>query len=98
MIFGRADLRKGVSGAKFDAKSDFEVHFAVVPQKLHKNCEKLIFQAKLLLTIFLGCQKLKCWESSETRFPKVSHRSELCLRGKQPFKVFNFFSKIITLA
>ena len=25
MIFGRTDLRKGVSGAKFDAESDFEV-------------------------------------------------------------------------
>ena len=33
MIFGRTDLRIGVSGAKFDAKYDFEVHLAVAPQK-----------------------------------------------------------------
>ena len=31
MIFGRTDLRIGVSGAKFDAEVDFEVHFARVP-------------------------------------------------------------------
>ena len=42
MIFGRADLRKGVSGAKFDAESDFEVHLAVTPPKPCQNSEKTI--------------------------------------------------------
>ena len=31
MIFGRTDLRMGVSGAKFDAEVDFEVHFTPAP-------------------------------------------------------------------
>ena len=44
MIFGRTDLRKGVSGAKFDARSDFDVRLAVAPQKPDQNCEKLIFR------------------------------------------------------
>ena len=43
MIFGRTDLRKGVSGAKFDAESDFEVRLVVAPQKPIQNYEKLIF-------------------------------------------------------
>ena len=42
MIFGRTDLRKGVSGAKFDAESDFEVRLAVAPPKSMKNDEKPI--------------------------------------------------------
>ena len=33
IIFGRTDLRKGESGAKFDAESDFEVHLAIALQK-----------------------------------------------------------------
>ena len=43
IIFGRTDLRKGVSRAKFDAESDFEVHLAVAPQKPCHNSEKTIF-------------------------------------------------------
>ena len=31
--FGRTDLRKGISVAKFDAESDFEVRLAVAPPK-----------------------------------------------------------------
>ena len=37
MIFGRTDLRIGVSGAKFDAEVDFEVRFAPAPPKLDKK-------------------------------------------------------------
>ena len=43
---GRTDLRKVVSGAKFDAESDFEVRLTVAPQKPDQNCEKLIFRFK----------------------------------------------------
>ena len=44
MTFDRADLRKAVSGAKFDAESDFEVRLAIAPPKSIKNDEKLISQ------------------------------------------------------
>ena len=46
MILGRTDLRKGESGLKFDAESDFEVHLAVAPQKPCQNREKLIFRSE----------------------------------------------------
>ena len=53
MIFGRTDLRKGVSGAKFDAESDFEVRLAVAPQKPSKNNKKLICRSKISPFYFL---------------------------------------------
>ena len=40
MSFGRIDLRKGASKAKFDARSDFEVRLAVAPQKPKQNSKK----------------------------------------------------------
>ena len=43
MIFGRTDLRIGVSRPNFDAESDFEVRLAVASQKPNKNSEKLRF-------------------------------------------------------
>ena len=46
MIFGRTDLRKAVSGAKFDAESDFEVRLAVAPPKSIKNDEKPTSETK----------------------------------------------------
>ena len=52
MILGRTDLRKGVSGAKFDAESDFEVHLAVAPQKPSQNSEKLIFRSENFADFF----------------------------------------------
>ena len=36
--------------------------------------------------LFFRRRKMKCRESSETRFPKVSRRSEPCSRGKRPFE------------
>ena len=40
MFFGSTDLSKGVSEAKFDAESDFEVRFAITPQRLDQNRKK----------------------------------------------------------
>ena len=37
MICGRTDFRKGVSGAKLDVESDFEVRLAVAPPKSIEN-------------------------------------------------------------
>ena len=47
MIFGRTDLRIGVSEAKFDAEVDFEVHFTPAPYKISKNCEQLMLRSKI---------------------------------------------------
>ena len=39
-IFGRTDLRKGVSEAKFDAEADFDVKKSLAPPKSVGNTEK----------------------------------------------------------
>ena len=39
-IFGRTDLRKGVSEAKFDAEADFDVKKCLAPPKWAENREK----------------------------------------------------------
>ena len=58
MIFSRTDLRKAVSGAKFDAESDFEVRLAVAPQKPGQNSEKLIFRPQTNRRFFfVGVEK-----------------------------------------
>ena len=88
MIFGRTDLRIGLSGAKFREQSDFEVRLAIAPQKPDQNGEKLIFLIrKIRRKFFCRRRKMKCRGSSETRFGKVSRRSEPSLRSKWPFKV-----------
>ena len=46
MIFGRTDLRKGESRAKFDAEPDFDVRLAVAPPKPDQIMEKLIFRSE----------------------------------------------------
>ena len=38
-IFGRTDLRKGVSEAKFDAEADFDVKKCLAPSKSPENRE-----------------------------------------------------------
>ena len=40
LIFGRTDLRKGVSEAKFDAEADFDVKKCLAPPKSGENREK----------------------------------------------------------
>ena len=57
IIFGRTDLRKGVSRAKFDAESDFEVHLAVAPQKPCQNSEKTIFRPEKFAKQFFSASK-----------------------------------------
>ena len=39
-IFGRTDLRKGVSEAKFDVEADFDVRQSLAPAKSAENHDK----------------------------------------------------------
>ena len=68
MIFGRTDLRTGVSKAKSDDEADFEL--PVAPQKPSKNYDTLIIQSNKSPTQKIRSRKMKRWESSETRFQK----------------------------
>ena len=59
-------------------------------QNLAKIAKNFFFDPKISPTFFLR-RKIKRWESSETRFPKFSRRSEACSGGKRPFKVSENF-------
>ena len=54
MIFGRTDLRISVSEAKFDAESDFEIHFAVASQKHRKKWVKMHFRSENFADFFFS--------------------------------------------
>ena len=69
MIFGRTDLRRGVSKAKFDEEVDFEVRSAVAPRKRR---EKADFRSENFRKQFFSASKFLVSESFETRFGKVS--------------------------
>ena len=88
MNFGCTEVIIGASKAKFCRESFGEVRFCVAPQKPGKNGEKLVFETK-----HFWCRKIKCWESSETRFPKFSSRTERSERGNDRSK----FSKTIEI-
>ena len=84
-IFGRTDLRKGVSEAKFDVEADFDVKKSLAPPKAAENHEKpkkksqKHFQKK-----FFRRQKIESCKSSEMRFAEVSRRSERSTEPTEP--------------
>ena len=57
IVFRRTNLRRGLSGAKFDARFEFVVHLAVAPQKPGQTCEKLKFSAQKICDFFFGVKK-----------------------------------------
>ena len=59
MILGRTDLRTDVSGAKFDAESDFDVHLAIAHQKPGQNCKKLFSRSENVADLFFPASKNK---------------------------------------
>ena len=78
-IFGRTDLRKGVSEAKFDAEADFDVKKCLAPPKSAENREKpkknirFFFRKK-----FSGVKKSKVANRPKRVFPKFrGDRSEV---------------------
>ena len=86
VIFGRTDLRKGVSEAKFDGQADFDVKKCLAPPKSVENREKPKKNPKKILKKNFRRQKIESCKSSETRFPEVSRRSERSSRGER--KIF----------
>ena len=85
MIFNRTDLRKGVSGAKFDAEPDFEVHLAIAPPKSMENDEKLSSKAENSSNLFFRFFKLfgtakgrkaEIFTARSSRRPRASCASE----------------------
>ena len=65
-----------VFGTKFDVESDFEVRLAVARPKPRQIDRNQNFWTEMFVESFFRRQKIKRRESSETRFGKVSRRSE----------------------
>ena len=84
-IFGRTDLRISPSKAKFDDEAHFDVCLAVEPRKPRSIDEKLHLRSKISAEKNFQRRKTKHPKSSQTRFGKVSHRSERCSRIYENF-------------
>ena len=79
-IFGRTDLRISLSKAKIEPEADFDVRFAVARQIQAKLAKNENFDRKFSPKKVFRRRKTKRPESFETRFGKVSCRSEPCSR------------------
>ena len=84
-IFGRTDLRKGVSEAKLLREVDFDVKNCPAPPKMAENREKPKKNPKNFPKKNFRRQKIESCKSSETRFPEVSRRLERSSRGERNF-------------
>ena len=84
---GHTEVIIGVSEAKLHEEADFDIQKSLAPQKPSQKREKLISKTNKKKSEKKRCRKIKCGESSETRFGKVSWACGPCLRGKRPFKV-----------
>ena len=82
-IFGRTDLRKGVSEAKFDVEADFDVEKSKIGPKSAENHENPGKFCETFSETNFWRQKIESCKSSETRFPEVSRRSERSSRGER---------------
>ena len=77
-IFGRTDLRKGVSEAKFDAEADFDVKKSLAPPKSPENHEKQKKMRNFFRNKFFGVKKSKVANRLKRVFPKFrGDRSEV---------------------
>ena len=92
----RRELKIKTLGVTFRGASAYYVQKSIAPQKqavCRFSDEKIFwrkFSSKMFANFFFRRRKMKCWESSETRFPKVWGRTEPYSRGKRPFKVQHF--------
>ncbi len=76
---GHTEVIIGVSEAKLHEEADLK---SLAPRKPGQKREKLISETEKK-----RCGNIKCGESSEARFGKVSWACGPCFRGKRPFKV-----------
>ena len=88
-IFGRTDLRKGVSEAKFYVEVDFDVEKSLVPPKSAENHKKpQVFRTKVRKRFF-DVKKSKVANRPKRVFPKFrADRSQV--RGANGRSKFEF--------
>ena len=69
-----------------DASANADYKFVAPPKPHFFEIDPGNFRKNFIKNFFWR-RKMKSCKSSETRFPKVSRRSELCSTGKPPFEV-----------
>ena len=93
----RRELKIKTLGVTFRGASAYYVQKSIAPQKqaVCRFSDEFFFWRKFSSKLFakknFWRQKMKCWESSETRFPKVWGRTEPSSRGKRPVNVLQKF-------
>ena len=96
----RRELKIKTLGVTFRGASAYYVRKSIAPQKqavCRFSVEKKFLTkilSKIFANFFFRRRKMKCRESSETRFPKVWGRTEPSSRGKRPVKVLQNFGEI----
>ena len=96
----RRELKIKTLGVTFRGASAYYVQKSIAPQKqavCRFSVEKKFLTkilSKIFANFFFRRRKMKCRESSETRFPKVWGRTEPSSRGKRPVKVLQNFGEI----
>ena len=83
-IFGRTDLRKGVSEAKFAAEADFGVKKCLAPPKSAENREKPKKKNDFFPGKKIGVKKLKVANRPKRVFPKF-RGDRIEVRGRTEF-------------
>ena len=92
----RRELKIKTLGVTFRGASAYYVQKSIAPQKQavcrFSDGKKIDenFYRKFSPIFLFRLRKMKCRESSETRFPKVWGRTEPSSGGKPPFKVSHF--------
>ena len=84
----------GTSGVTFRDERHCNAQKFIAPQNRTIFDMTLIFCSENFIQKKKLRRKFKCRESSETRFAKVSGRTEPCLRVKRLFEVLDFFFEI----
>ena len=83
-IFGRTDLRKGVSEAKFDAEADFDVKKCLAPPKSSENRKKPKKKSEKISEKKIGVKKSKVANRPKRVFPKF-RGDRIEVRGRTEF-------------
>ena len=93
----RRELKIKTLGVTFRGASAYYVQKSIAPQKKaicqfsEENFFDKNYYRKCSPIVFFRRRKMKCRESSETRFPKVWGRTEPSSGGKRPIKVLQNF-------
>ena len=87
----RRELKIKTLGVTFRGASAYYVQKSIAPQKqaVCRFSDENFYRK--FLPFFFRRRKMKCRESSETRFPKVWGRTEPSSGGKRPVKVLQNF-------